>query len=155
MELSPSWEAANYAATQALRSILWNPEVHHRVHKSPPPVPILSQIDPIHTIPTYLSKIHFNIYYAKTIPIPKIHMQIQNSIKLCGTVMNLQNQFCQWIVKVPNLTAKIKICKPSMCIQRVIENTCTPQFESWLVHSLYPDWCFLWYLTVPPAKIHD
>jgi hypothetical protein len=50
-------EAANCAATQELPSILWNPEVH----MSPPPVPILSQIDPIPTIPSYLSKIHFNI----------------------------------------------------------------------------------------------
>jgi hypothetical protein len=51
MELSPSWEA-----TRELPSILWNPEVHHRVHMSPPPVPILSQIDPIPTIPSYLSR---------------------------------------------------------------------------------------------------
>jgi hypothetical protein len=56
MELSPSWEGANCAVTQELPSVLWNPKVHYPIYKSPPLVPILSQIDPIPTIPSYLSK---------------------------------------------------------------------------------------------------
>jgi hypothetical protein len=60
MELSPSWEAANCAATQELPSILWNPKVHYHVHKIPPLIPILRQINPYHPI---LSKIHYNIVH--------------------------------------------------------------------------------------------
>ena len=47
-EHSPSWEANRFSVSQEIPRILRNPEVHYRAYNSPPPVPILSQINPVH-----------------------------------------------------------------------------------------------------------
>ena len=61
MEQSSSWEANWFAASQEIPHILWNPKVHYCIHKCLPSVPILSQLDPVHTSTFHLMKIHLNI----------------------------------------------------------------------------------------------
>jgi hypothetical protein len=66
MEQSPSWEAKTSWATQEIPCILWNLKVHNRSHKSSPPVPILSQIDPVHAPPSNLSQVYVSISLPST-----------------------------------------------------------------------------------------
>jgi len=61
MELSPSWEANRFSASQQIPHILRIPKTHCRIHKCSPPFPILSQLDPVHVPISRYLKIHLNI----------------------------------------------------------------------------------------------
>jgi hypothetical protein len=67
LELSLFRKAIRCAATQEFSNILWNPNVHYRVHNSPPLIPILSQINTVHTTPHYFSNIHPDVIAPRTI----------------------------------------------------------------------------------------
>ena len=47
-EQSLSWEANRSSVSQEIPPNLLNPKVHYRIHKSPPPLPVPSQIKPGH-----------------------------------------------------------------------------------------------------------
>jgi len=49
------------SAGQEIPRLLWTQEVHYRVHKIPPLDPILTQMDSLHTFPSYFSKFSSNI----------------------------------------------------------------------------------------------
>jgi hypothetical protein len=57
MEHSLSWEADSSSASQESPWILWNLKVHYRIHQTPLPVLILSQINPVHACLSLFLKI--------------------------------------------------------------------------------------------------
>ena len=69
-----------FAANQEIPCILWNPKVHYRTHKRPPPFPILSQLHPVPTTPSHFLKIHLIII------LPPMFWSPQRSLSLITLV---------------------------------------------------------------------
>jgi hypothetical protein len=62
--MSPSLEANSltvHSTSQEIHRLLLNTKVYYRVHNSPPPASILSQMNPIHILQPSFPKALFNI----------------------------------------------------------------------------------------------
>ena len=79
MEHNPSSEANCFSANQKFPQTLLNPIVHYHIHKCPPPGPILSNIDPIHTLISNFLKIRINIILPSTPGFSKLSLSLQVS----------------------------------------------------------------------------
>jgi hypothetical protein len=54
---STSYEVSNQSAIQEIFCFLWNSKISYSIHKSPSLVPILNQMNPVHTLPPYFFEI--------------------------------------------------------------------------------------------------
>ena len=67
----------DFAASQEIPRILWNPKVHYRTHKRPPTVPILSQLHPVPTTPSHFLKITYESFLPEISMTPQCKINVQ------------------------------------------------------------------------------
>jgi hypothetical protein len=66
IQQNSSWEVNRLSASQGIPHILRKPKLHYCIHNCQPPVPTLSQINPVHALTSHLLKFYLNIILPST-----------------------------------------------------------------------------------------
>ena len=122
MQQSASSEANRFSASKEIPRILCNPKVHNRIHKCPRPVPILSQINPVHAPTFKILKFHLKIIFPFAPDCPKSPLSIrvphQNDVFASPVshtrYMSLQSRSSRFFDRT-NLLEKYRSLSFSLC----------------------------------------
>jgi len=98
MEQSPSSKADSYLDSQQVLRHLWNAKFHYRVHKSPPFILVLIQMNPVHKFPPYFPKILSNIIFPSTPLYPEWSLPFRTSVGLNARYSGNQTKWLTHVV---------------------------------------------------------
>ena len=76
MQQSPSWQANQFSASKEIPHILWNLKVQYCIHKCPQPVPVLSQINSVHTPLTHLPEDPYSTKFHTPFPLLRPYQRL-------------------------------------------------------------------------------
>ena len=112
MQHSPSWEANQFSASQEIPRILWNPRVYSRIHKCPPPHPILSLLDLVHNPHHTPWRFILILFSHLCLGLPRGLFPLGFSTKtLCTSLLNHIRATCPAHLIILNFTKRKILCE--------------------------------------------